>query len=254
MLETDLAGVREELDQGAGFLVIRGIPFEQYAEACSLLGRIVPQTVAGDLQYSVRDEGISLERDYGRPGVRISKTNARFQFHTDSPSRLAGHTPDYVALYALRTAKSGGTSLVVNGYAVEALMREERPDLAERLYRPFWVDRRAELPPGEEPVLPVPVFTREPDSPELRVRYLRFYIEKGHELKGEPLRPKEVESLDFFESVMNRPEVAVRMDLAPGDIQILNNRFLLHSRTAYEDYPEPERKRHYVRIWICRPQ
>lgn len=218
-----------------------------------MLGEIVPQTVAGDILYSVRDEGLSIDRDYGRPGVRTSKTRAAFQFHTDSPSRLAGHTPNYVALYVLQTAKSGGVSLVVNAYGVEEIIRRERPDILERLYRPFWVDRRAELPPGEEPVVPVPVLTRAPDSSELRVRYLRLYITKGQEWKGEPLTTYDLEALDFFDSVLNRPGLAVAMQLQQGDIQIINNTFLLHSRTAYEDYPEPESKRHYMRIWISEP-
>lgn len=246
-----LAEIRRELRSGRGFVVVRGLRFDEYEKACSMVGRIVPQTVAGATLYSVRDEGISLDRDYGRPGVRTSKTRSAFHFHTDSPSRLAGHTPDYVALYVLQTAKAGGDSLAVNGYEVEAAIRRERPDLLERLYRPFWVDRRAELPPGEEPVAPVPVLTRAPDSAELRVRYLRFYITKGQELKGEPLTADDIEALDFFDSVMNRPELVTRMQLEQGDLQILNNTFLLHSRTAYEDHPEPERKRHYVRIWIC---
>jgi alpha-ketoglutarate-dependent taurine dioxygenase len=215
-----------------------------------MFGAIVPQTVAGDTLYSVRDEGLSIDRDYGRPGVRISKTKAAFPFHTDSPSRLAGHTPDYIGLYVLQTARSGGESLVVNAYSVEAVIRRERPDVLERLYRPFWVDRRAELPPGEEPVLRVPVLTRSPGGSELQVRYLRLYLAKGQELQGEPLNEKDIEALDIFDSVMNRPGLAVSIQLQEHDIQIINNTFLLHSRTAYEDHPEPERKRHYLRIWI----
>ena len=233
--------------------MIRGAPVGDYENVCSMLGEIVPQTVAGDTIYSVRDEGLSIDRDYGRPGVRTSKTRAAFPFHTDSPSKLAGYTPDYIALYVLQTARSGGESLVVNAYSVEEVIRQERPDLLERLYRPFWVDRRAELPPGEQPVLPVPVLTRSPNSSELRVRYLRLYITKGQELQGEPLTQEDIEALDFFDSVMNRPDIAVGIQLQKGDIQIINNTFLLHSRTAYEDHREPDRKRHYLRIWICDP-
>jgi len=239
------------LRRGQGFVVIRNAPVEAYATVCSMFGAIVPQTVAGSTLYSVRDEGLSIDRDYGRPGVRISKTRAAFPFHTDSPSRLAGHTPDYIGLYVAQTAKSGGESLIVNAYQVEAAIRRERPDVLERLYRPFWVDRRAELTPGEEPVVRVPVLTRSASGSELRVRYLRLYIVKGQELQGEPLKEEDVETLDFFDSVMNRPGMAVAIQLQKGDIQIINNTFLLHSRTAYEDHPEPERKRHYLRIWIC---
>ena len=43
---------------------------------------------------------------------------------------------------------------------------------------------------------------------------------------------------------------SVTMDLRPGDMQFLNNHVALHSRTAYEDYPEPERRRDLIRLWL----
>ena len=42
------------------------------------------------------------------------------------------------------------------------------------------------------------------------------------------------------------------MDFRPGDIQLLNNAVILHSREAYDDYDEPERKRHLLRLWLQR--
>ena len=43
-----------------------------------------------------------------------------------------------------------------------------------------------------------------------------------------------------------------------GDIQFLNNHLIVHSRDDYEDWPEPERRRHLVRMllsdfWITTP-
>jgi alpha-ketoglutarate-dependent taurine dioxygenase len=241
--------IREELRNGAGFVILRGLMLGEFTASSSHLGSMISQTLGGDLLYSVRDEGIRLETDYGKPGVRTSKTNAGFQFHTDSPSRLAGHTPEFIALYVIQTARSGGESALANGYAVHNIIREERPDLLARLYQPFWVDRRAELPAGEDAVAPVPVFSRMGDA-KLLVRYLRLYIVKGQELRGAPLDAADIEALDFFDSVMNRPGVAVIVPMERGDIQIVNNTFLLHSRTAFEDHPEPELKRHYIRIWL----
>ena len=43
------------------------------------------------------------------------------------------------------------------------------------------------------------------------------------------------------------------MDLLPGDIQLLNNFVTLHTRRAYEDWPDPERKRHLLRLWLDDP-
>jgi hypothetical protein len=43
------------------------------------------------------------------------------------------------------------------------------------------------------------------------------------------------------------------MELQPGDIQLVHNHTILHDRTAFEDYPEPERKRHLLRLWLAPP-
>ena len=137
--------------------------------------------------------------------------------------------------------------MFVDGRAVYRVLADERPDYLARLCRPFWVDRRAELPPGEAAYLPVPVFVAEP---MFRVRYVRLYVEKGHDLAGEPLTDFELEALDYFEAACAR--LAVTMELRRGDIQFLNNVTHLHGRSSYEDYPEPERKRHYLRIWVER--
>ena len=46
------------------------------------------------------------------------------------------------------------------------------------------------------------------------------------------------------------PRFSVAMDLRPGDMQFLNNHIILHSRTAYQDHPEPERRRDLIRLWL----
>jgi hypothetical protein len=251
------AEILGRLRDGCGFVVVRGLALDDYTEdevrllyagLGTHLGRILPQNLRGDRLYSVRDEGIRVEAEYGKTGVRFSKSNAAFEFHTDSPSRVAGNTPDAIGLLVLRTAKTGGESALVSGYALHNILREERPDVLRRLHQPFWVDRRAELPPGEDPVLPVPIFTFDG---RLTVRYLRFYITKGHEWKREPLTSADVEALDVFEQVMLRPGVAVKVPAERGDLQLVSNTFLLHSRTSYEDDAAPELKRHYLRLWLA---
>jgi hypothetical protein len=251
------AEIRKRLRDGCGFVVLRGLGLDEYSEETARrlyaglgahLGAILPQNLRGDRLYSVRDEGIRMEAEYGQTGVRFSKTNSAFDFHTDSPSRVAGHTPDYIGLLVLRTAKAGGESALVSGYAVHNILRKERPDVLRRLYQPFWVDRRAELPPGEDPVLPVPVFSFDG---RLTLRYLRFYITKGQEWKSEPLTSEDIEALDVFEEVMRRPDVPVMIPLERGDLQLISNTFLLHSRTSDEDFAEPELKRHYLRLWLA---
>ena len=44
--------------------------------------------------------------------------------------------------------------------------------------------------------------------------------------------------------------VAFEVAFEPGDIQFLNNYVTLHARTGYDDYPEPHRRRHLLRLWL----
>lgn len=252
----DAIRLKNELQSGRGFVVIKGLPIDAYTqqEACaiylgigSFLGATLPQNVKGEQLYSVRDEGYNISKDYGTVGVRFSKTTAGLHFHTDSAPVLMGNTPDIVGLLALQIAKSGGESAIVSAKTAHNVMLKERPEYLERLYGCYHFDRRAELRPGESPTLLAPVFTH---KGSLQVRYFRFYIPKGHEIAGVPLTGADLEPLDFFESVMNREELPVTFGLERGDMQFVNNTFILHSRTAFQDHAEPERRRHLIRLWL----
>jgi alpha-ketoglutarate-dependent taurine dioxygenase len=64
------------------------------------------------------------------------------------------------------------------------------------------------------------------------------------------LRPEQLEALDALDRLNNDPRFALVMELRPGDLQLLNNHVILHSRTAYEDHPEPDLRRHLIRLWL----
>jgi len=250
------AALRTELESGRGFVVIRGLPIDSYSDEeaatvywgiATYLASPIPQNVKEERLFSVRDEGYDFQRDYGAAGVRISRTSSAIDFHTDSSAAYAGYTPDIVSLLALRTAKAGGTTGIVSAQTVHNILREERPDCLQRLYAPYYFDRRAELRPGESPTLLAPVFAC---GDSLSIRYFRFNVARGHETAGAPLTPPDSDALDFLESVCRREELAVRFPMERGDMQFVNNRFVLHSRTAFEDHAEPDRRRNFLRLWM----
>ena len=250
------AALRRELESGRGFVLIRGLPMDRYSdeEAAIFYWGIglhfaspIPQNARDEYLFSVRDEGYDFQRDYGKTGVRISRTASAIDFHTDSSAAYAGYTPDIVALLALCTARSGGLSKIVSAQTVHNLLREERPDYLRRFYEPFYFDRRAELRPGESPTILTPVFAY---KDTLSIRYFRFNLLRGHETAGVPLTTADLDALDFFESVCRREELAVSFQMERGDMQFVNNRFVLHSRTGFTDHPEPERRRHFLRLWM----
>jgi alpha-ketoglutarate-dependent taurine dioxygenase len=245
-----LRPVRDALERGRGFAIVEGPPGERLpADDARLLywivglglGRPFAQNIQGTLLYDVRDTGQDLAK-----GARFSVTNYESSFHTDNS--FGAEVLDYVGLLCLQTARAGGRSQVLSGYALHNEVLARRPDVLEVLYAPFHIDRRGGTREGEAPTVRFPVVRW--DGRELLFRYLRYWIEAGHEKVGEPLTAAQVAALDVLDEFLNRRELRAEFDLKPGDMYFINNRWTFHNRTAFEDHPEPERRRHLVRLWL----
>jgi hypothetical protein len=246
----DLEPVLAALEAGRGFAIIRGLPCDGYSAAeqqaaywlvGQLLGRPVEQNVQGTLLYDVRDTGQDV-----RYGARFSVTNATTGFHTDNS--FGDAVPDYVGLLCLRAARAGGLNQLVSGYALHNELLARHAGVLEVLYQPFHVDRRGGLRPGEPPTAQFPVLAW--DGSGLVYRYLRYWIEAGHEKAARPLTAAQRGALDVLDEALGRAELQAELGLGPGDMLFINNRWVLHSRSAFEDHAEPERRRHYVRLWL----
>jgi alpha-ketoglutarate-dependent taurine dioxygenase len=247
-----LADTRRDLEHDRGFVVLDRLPVDRITEREAvalywligqLLGEPFAQNVQGTLLYDVRDSGQDVSR-----GARFSVTNYESSFHTDNS--FGGTVLDYVGLLCLKTARSGGVSQVVSGLAALRALRREHPEALEALCRPFHVDRRGGVREGEAPTVRRPVIER--GGPEPLFRYLRYWIEAGHDKAGEPLTNAQRGALDRLDEVLNRPALRAEFSLEPGQVYLINNRWVLHNRTAFEDHPEPDRRRHLVRLWLER--
>lgn len=243
-----LAASRRDLEQGRGFVILEGLDSmpPRTATGCywllgQLLGQPFAQNVQGTLLYDVRDTGQEVSA-----GARFSVTSYESSFHTDNS--FGEEVLDYVGLLCLQTARAGGISQNVNAYAVHNALHREHPDVLRQLYEPWHVDRRGGFREGESPTVRRPIVAW--DGRELIVRYLRYWIEVGHEKAGQPLTAEQRRALDTFDAVLARPELRVEFALRPGQSYFINNRWILHNRTAFTDHPEPERRRHLVRLWL----
>jgi alpha-ketoglutarate-dependent taurine dioxygenase len=246
----ELEPVRTALESGRGFAILRGLTHEWYSseelQVCywllgQLLGQPVEQNIQGTLLYDVRDTGQDV-----RSGARFSVTNAESSFHTDNS--FGSSVVDYVGLLCLRTAKRGGLSQVVSGYSVYRELLARHPDELALLSQPWHIDRRGGLRPGDTPTVQYPVLSW--DGRDLTYRYLRYWIESGHEKVGQPLNASQRKALDVLDAMLNEPAMRVEFALTPGDLFFVNNRWILHNRTAFEDHPEPEQRRHLIRLWL----
>jgi hypothetical protein len=244
-----LLELRRELINGRGFALLRGLPSEKYTEQESSiifyglgthLGSSRAQNAQGHLLGHVRDMGMSSSD----PNVRVYQTNERQTFHTDSV--------DVVGLMCLKTAKSGGLFMLVSSTTIFNQMRKQRPDLLQLLLEPIATDRRGEIPEGMLPYFLTPVFNYYQGY--LTAIYQRQYIDSAQRFPDAPrLTEKHIEALDMFDALANSPDLNFSMKFEVGDIQFVYNHTLLHDRTAFEDWPDPDRKRHHLRLWLAIP-
>ena len=247
-----LERLRAEVLNGRGFVLLRGLPVEgrpieesaaAYWGIGSYLGSARSQNAKGHLLGHVYDLGEGLTAT--NPNIRGYATAEQQNFHIDRC--------DVVALLCLRRAKAGGLSAIVSSMTLHNVMAERRPDLLARLYQPFPVDRRGEVPEGKAPFYEAPVFNEY--AGYVSVLYSRQYIGSAQRFpEARRLTAEDIEALDMFAELANDPELRLDMSFMPGDIQFLHNHTILHARTEYEDWPEPERKRHLLRLWLSPPE
>jgi alpha-ketoglutarate-dependent taurine dioxygenase len=246
-----MARVRRILDHGVRFAIVDRLPLAEmdageataiYWLLSSMVSRPVAQKLDGKLIYDVLDTG---QEALPGSGVRPDKTNIEIRFHNDNAYN--GTPPDYVGLLCLRQAMSGGHSRVLSFHSAYNALLAEHPSCLPRLYQPFWFDRQREFHPGESPVFAAPVFE---NSGELKARFSVHQINSGYTMRGEPVDPEGRAALDAMLEIFEEDQLPVDFDLEPGQIQFVDNRALGHSRTAFIDYPEPDRKRHLVRLWM----
>ena len=78
-------------------------------------------------------------------------------------------------------------------------------------------------------------------------------IFSAQEYDGVPqLTPDQREVLHLYDEISQEQGLPIDMDFQAGDVQWLLNYAALHSRTSYVDFPEPERRRHLLRLWLKR--
>ena len=242
--KAELTEHADTLENGRGFVVLRGLPVERYSDAeinaiyygLGLhLGQPVRQNPRGDLLGLVMNVGDKTQKT-----TRVYETNDYLPYHTD-PS-------DVVGLLCVRKAKQGGLSSLVSVAAIYNEILRSYPEYLGLYYRQWYCAHLCET--GTAPGL-TPIFSY--FDGKMTCRYMRQYMELGHEMRNLPLTPVEEEALNIFDRVMHDPALRLDMMLEPGDIQFANNYAVLHSRNGFEDFDEPEKRRKLLRLWVKMP-
>ncbi len=244
-IEPDLRSMRRELMEGRGLLLVRGWPIDEmsndelamaYWAFGTYFGRGVSQSPMGDR--------LGYVTDASKPGMRERgyRSAQELSLHTDSD--------DIVGLLCIREAKSGGESRLVSSVAVYNEIASSRPELLEPLYTGYRYHWFGEQPPGQGVVTDydVPVFGLK--NGKLSCVFLREFIRMAVQETGDPLDEKQTEALEVFGKIIERDDMQFRFHLRPGWASFINNYTVLHSRTEFEDWPDTQRKRFLLRLWL----
>jgi hypothetical protein len=238
-----LKDIQAELMYGRGFAMLRGLPIVgrtrfQIAAAFWGLGHHIgtakSQNAKGHLLGHVRDIGADYTKDRGY----MSK--AEMVFHTDRA--------DILSLCCLHPAKSGGQHRIASSVTVYNEMLKRRPDLVKELLFRFYKSRQGEIPEGETlPYSRIPAFSVEDGY--FTARGVGAPVMKGQALPGVPrLTPEQMEAIKMYRALAL--EFSLDIDFEIGDISYVQNYVNQHARSEFEDWPEADRKRHLLRLWL----
>ena len=238
------------LVEGIGFFIIDGKCFadfskeeliEIYQNVCRILGTLYVQNDKNQKLVQVQDSGKSM-----KSGGRYHQTKEGGSYHTDSPQWEK--VPDFIGMCCINPAKKGGESKFVSAYSIHNEMLKEHKHFLEMLYEQFHFDKRGEYESGESPTVFEPIFTY--NGNQLKLRYLRDYINDGQKIQDKPLSKEQNEALDCLDKIIHDENLAVSYELKRYDMIFLNNGRVMHGRTSFEDFEDVEKKRLMIRTWI----
>lgn len=220
-----------------GMALIQGLPVSalesQTKHLLRALGRyvgtVMPQNTKRETLCEVRNTGpnSSAQRGY--------LSRVALPFHSD--------TADILGLLCIRNAKVGGDNAIVSSLRVHQRLKAECPELLHVLEEGF----PYAYPENNGDVTePIPVFSTV--NGQVSCRYLRAFIEATGGLSD-----KQRAALDAFDTFSTEPGMAVELRMQPGDLLLLNNYTVLHSRTDFEDHNDPAESRLLYRLWLNVP-
>ena len=240
----------ERLLDGVGLFVIDGICMESfsvkektsiYTLTSKILSELIIQNIKQEKIIEIKDVGKSM-----KTGGRYHETKEGGSHHTDSPQWK--NVPDYLGLFCVHNAKKGGTNLFLSAYTIHNRILQERKDLLDIFYEKFYFDKRGEFKDGESPTVFQPIF--ELKNKKLFFRYLRNYIDAGHDIQNQPPSQPQKDALTYLDNLMRMEDITLKYDLKPGDMVFSDNHRVVHGRTSFEDYDDENLKRFMLRTWI----
>lgn len=244
-LDADLERVFDEIQDGRGIVIVRGIPVTKHSvedvqrmfwALGAHFGRGVSQSARGDVLGLVQDETPPGEEE----SARGYTSRRELSLHVD----LA----QIVGLMCVRQAKSGGNSQYAAGLAIHNEIAAARPDLLPVLYRGFPYHRRGEEAADQPCITPydIPVFSVK--DGQMSVFMVRDIFNAAFRELKRAFTQEEIEAIDLFRETARRLQFETRLEA--GEATFLNNYTVMHARSEFVDWDASERKRLMLRLWL----
>jgi len=233
----------EEINHGRGFLLVRGLPKDRFTDEevramfwgiGLYFGMPVSQNSYGEMFGDVYDEGVKM----GTGRVRGYRTSQRLMFHTDRC--------DIVGLLCMRPALAGGLSSIVSSTRVYNEIVTHHPEYMQPLMNGYIHVNVEEG--GDLSTYRVPVYSIHDGVVSCRI--LRNTIENARKMGYAKYDALETAALAYMDELVDREDMRLNMMLERGEMQFINNYTTLHARTEFEDFPDTDRRRLMVRLWL----
>ena len=250
LLKNEILEFKKKILDGFGLFIINGACLKDfslkekisiYTLIAEILGELIIQNIKQEKIVEIKDVGKSMQAGGG-----YHETKEGGSHHTDSPQWE--DVPDYLGLFCVHNAKKGGTNLFLSAYTIHNRILKGRKDLLNILYGKFHFDKRGEFKEGESSTVFEPIFKFK--DGKLYFRYLRNYIDAGHDIQNQPLSESQKEALTYLDNSMLEEDMIMSYDLKPDDMVFSDNHWIIHGRTTFEDFDDPNLKRLMLRTWI----
>lgn len=195
--------------------------------------------------FDVVDHGL----DYTKEAVPVSKTRAATGYHTDSTAKE--YLPDVVGLLCLQPASSGGDSLITNAANLYAYLNKYHAAVISEMEKAVIRDV---ITPGKINTDDTikenafPIFSQTEKG--FTFRYMRFWIETAFQKTLQEMPMELTKGLDATDAFFDEKSNNIQFRMERGDMLFINNRFLCHNRSAFENNTTTSQPRTLVRTWI----
>lgn len=248
-LAAKLQSASDEIEDGFGFAKISGLDISGYDAdmlhrtywiIAVLLGNVITQNAKGELIGYVTDKIDGAPRGDNDRGYTSSD---ELRFHCDGG--------EVSALFCVRQAPTGGVNSIVSLLSVYNEILEKHPEHLESLYRGFPIYMRKE---GDDDRLGKVQERRIPSISEKEGRITAWVnlklAELASSLSDSPFSDSDMAALKTIEDVAEQDALKFDFRLEPGELVIVNNLSLMHKRSAFQDDPDPAKKRLLLRLWL----